>query len=343
MNRNHYRLASTTAAFLLVSAGLLAFHGRPVSAISSLEKAKLVAIDGAAFDYFGGSVAIRGDTAVVGAFRANSPVDSSGAAYVFKFDGRSWNQIAKLAASDAHAHDFFGRSVAMDGDRIVVGALQDDDAGSSSGSAYVFQFTGTEWVEQTKLIASDGDPSDWFSWSLAISGDTIIVGAPNEDEAGADSGAAYIYHFDGVTWVEQAKLTSVRAGGDHFGYSVDIFRDTTIIGAYGDDDGGSNSGTAYIFQFDGTEWEQKVKLKATDTIENIYFGTAVAIHEGQAIVGALLGYGVDFNSGAAYIFQVEEMEWNQGAKIYASDGGTWGLFWIQRYDPGRCGCCGGRI
>ena len=209
------------------------------------EQQKLTASDGAAVDYFGITVSISGDIAIVGAHKSDTPGFDSGSAYVFVRSGTTWTEQQKLTPSDGAAGDIFGNSVSISGDTAIIGAYGDDDNGSDSGSAYVFVRSGTTWTEQQKLTASDGAASDWFGFSVSISGDTAIVGA-YEDDSG--EGSAYVFVRSGTTWTEQQKLTaSDGAASDSFGRSVSISGDTAIIGAFGDDDDGSNSGSAYVF------------------------------------------------------------------------------------------------
>jgi ribonuclease BN (tRNA processing enzyme) len=143
-----------------------------VPAEADFEETKVTASDGASADQFGKSVAVSGDTAVVGAFFDDDNGTDSGSAYVFRYDGSDWAEEAKVTASDGVADDDFGFSVAISGDTAVVGAPQDDDNGSSSGSAYVFRYDGSDWAEETKLTASDGVADDRFGNSIAVSGDS---------------------------------------------------------------------------------------------------------------------------------------------------------------------------
>ena len=139
----------------------------------------------------------------------------------------------------------------ISGDTAVVGAILDDDNGSASGSAYVFTRTGTTWTEEAKLTASDAAFDDVFGESVTVSGDTAVVGAPGDDDAGTNSGSAYVFTRGGSTWTQQAKLTASDAAfGDSFGASVTVSGDTAVVGARGDDDAGSASGSAYVFRFD---------------------------------------------------------------------------------------------
>ena len=225
--------------------------------------AKLTAADAATGDKFGYSVAIEGDTIVVGAYRdgntSGAPyyVGGTGAAYVYRTTdgGATYNQVAKLTASDAASYDYFGCSVAIDGDTIVVGAYQFT---TGPGKAYIFQTDdgGATYGQVAKLTASDAEDDDYFGWSVAIDGATIVVAAKWDDDAGDKSGSAYVFRssdgWDGGTTYDQvAKLTAADgAANDAFGGSVAIDGDTIVVGACCDDDGGSNSGSAYVFEDD---------------------------------------------------------------------------------------------
>jgi len=215
---------------------------------------KLIASDGAAVDFFGISVSLSGDTALIGAQLDDDKGSASGSAYVFVRDPltSSWTQEDKLiAASDGAAFDQFGFSVSLSGDTALIGAFADDDAGSGSGSAYVFFRTGTSWAQQAKLTASDGAAFDVFGISVSVNGDTAVIGARLDDDKGTNSGSAYFFLRDPLTssWSEEAKLiASDGAADDRFGNSVSIDGDTAVIGANFNDDAGSQSGSAYIFE-----------------------------------------------------------------------------------------------
>ena len=206
------------------------------------EQQKLTASDAAPNDDFGTSVALSGDTAVVGAPFDDDAGSASGSAYVFVRSGTRWSQQQKLTASDAAPNDDFGLAVAVSGDTAVVGAIGDDDAGRVSGAAYVFVRSGTRWSQQQKLTASDAASNDLFGISVAVSGDTAVVGARGDDDAGGvNSGAAYVFVRSGTRWSEQQKLTaSDAAAGIRFGNSVAVSGDTAVVGAFEDD-------SAYVF------------------------------------------------------------------------------------------------
>jgi len=289
------------------------------------QQAKLTASDGAAFDQFGNSVAIAGDTIVVCApWGDTDNGDTSGSAYVFTLTGTTWTEQAKLTASDGAAGDEFGRSVAIAGDTIVVGARLDDDNGENSGSAYVFTRTGTTWMEQAKLTASDGAEGDWSGFSVAISGDTIVVGAWMDDDNGTSSGSAHVYTRTEATWMEQAKLTaSDAAANDNFGISVAIAGDTIVVGAdsTGIGNGITDSGSAYVYSLTGTSWTEQAKLRASNPVLGDQFGTSVAISGNTIVVGALENaLAGTTGSGSSYVFTRTGTTWMEQAKLTASDG-----------------------
>ena len=228
---------------------ILVMAGAAHAAIDPAKVQKLLAGDGTNDNYFGYSVAISGDTAVIGAYGVDKSylVKSVGAAYIFirAADG-TWSQQAKLIATDGADSDLFGISVAVSGDTAVIGADSDDDKGSFSGSAYVFiRAADGTWSQQAKLTAVNGSAHYGFGISVSVSGDTAVIGAASNDSF---KGLAYVFTRVGETWSQQAKLTAAdRADDDWFGYSVSVSGGTAVIGAYNDDDKGIDSGSAYVF------------------------------------------------------------------------------------------------
>jgi len=280
---------------------------------------KIVASDGAADDYFGYSVAISGNYAIVGAYQDDDNGTDSGSAYIFNVTTGA--ELHKLVPSDGAANDIFGISVAIDGNYAIVGARQDDDNGSNSGSAYIFNVT--TGAELHKLTASDGVAGDNFGHSVAIDGNYAIVGARQDDDNGTTSGSAYIFNV--TTGAELHKLlASDGASYDYFGNSVAISGNYAIVGARYDDDNGSNSGSAYIFNV--TTGAELHKLTASDGAADDYFGESVAISGNYAIVVAYADDDKGSNSGSVYIFNV-----NTGAELHkltASDGAESDYFGI---------------
>ncbi len=178
---------------------------------------KLLAPDGAAGDFFGGSVSVNGDAAVVGAFTDDDAGFNSGSAYVFGRDvggTDNWGFVKKLVAPDGAGADLFGMSIATDGVAAVVGAHSDDDAGSDSGSAYVFARDAggvDNWGFVRKLLAPDGAAEDTFGYAVTADGDTAVVGAFNDDDAGSKSGSAHV--FGGLKFVDLALADCDGSGG----------------------------------------------------------------------------------------------------------------------------------
>ncbi len=284
------------------------------------QQARITAADSAGADMFGFSVSIDGAYAIVGAQHDDDAGSSSGSAYIFVRSGATWTQQARITAGDAAAGDQFGRSVAISGDYAIVGAQSDDDAGSRSGSAYVFVRSGTTWTQQAKITAADAAADDRFGYSVAISGDTAIIGADLDDDAGTASGSAYVFVRSGAIWTQQAKITAADAAtGDSFGSSVAISGESVIVGAAHDDDAGSRSGSVYVFVRSGTAWTQQAKITAADAAAGDDFGFSVAISGESAVVGAYMDDDAGSGSGSAYVFVRSGATWTQQAKITATD------------------------
>lgn len=292
-----------------------------------VEQAKLLANDGVSNDFFGYSVALSKDTAVIGAFKVDDDKRGKdvGAAYVFIRANNTWIQQAKLMAADGEAEDTFAGNVALSGDTAVVGVIRDDDKvnGQDSGSAYVFIRTGSHWSLQAKLTAIDGSAGDSFGYGIGIFGDTLVLSAPHDDDNGNSSGSAYIFTRKGETWSQQAKITAQDATeGDVFGISVAIFGDSILVGADLNEEKGFNAGAAYVFTRTGDSWTQQAKLTANDGAQGDLFGVRVALEENTALISARRDddniMGVD--SGSAYIFTRVGNTWGQQVKLKAPDG-----------------------
>jgi len=368
--------------FVLVFAGMNPASGQ----CRMREAAQLIADDGTEGDYFGYSVDLSAERMVLGAYRDDDNGSNSGSVYVYRLDGDNWVQEAKLLASDGESDDWFGWSVAISGDIIVVSATGDRDAGHWTGSVYIFRYDGENWIERSKLLA-DGTGYYWeeFGFDVAISADanSVLIGANKANDNGFKSGAAYIYRYHGFDWIQQAKLlasdgvelatfgnsvaisedgnnafigapgkdiTGYTAGlvylfefdsgqwlekqkllasdaahGDHFGHSLALFGDTLVVGAYGDDgvepnDLYCNSGSAYIYNYDGTNWTEQAKLDVPDGSCRNQFGWAVDVFDNTVVVGAPDGHWeTTYGPGCAYIFGFDGFNWTAKAKLACSD------------------------
>ena len=351
-----------------------------ITAVRLSQQAYAKASNAQSNDQFGYSLALSDTTLVVGAPRESSSAtgidgnasdnsaSQSGAVYVFTRSGTTWNQQAYLKASNTDASDGFGGAVAISGDTLVVGAAgegsnttgvngnQADNSALASGAVYVFTRSGTIWSQQAYLKASNTDASDWFGSAVAISGDTLVVGARGEgsnatgvngnqaDNSAPGSGAAYVFIRSGTTWSQQAYLKASSTGAsDHFGCAAAISGDTLVVGALDEDssatgvngnasdNSASSSGAGYVFTRSGTTWSQQAYLKASNTNNNDRFGSGVAVAGDTIAVGAYgessSATGLNGNqwdnsapgSGAVYVFTRSGATWSQQAYLKASN------------------------
>jgi len=266
------------------------------------QQQKIQASDAQADDWFGNSVSIYGDTAIVCAVGEDTGGSNAGAAYIFTRSGSTWTQQQKIQAYDEEANDQFGNSVSIYGDTAIVGAVHENAGGSDAGAAYIFTRSDTVWTQQQKIQASDTQAASQFGYSVSIYGDTAIVGSKDEDTGGNDVGAAYIFTRSGSTWTQQQKIQASDAqAADQFGYSVSIYGDTAIVGAWWEDAGGSNAGAAYIFTRTGSTWTQQQKMVAQGAEASDQYGYSVAIYDGTVIIGANLEDEKGADAGAAFI------------------------------------------
>lgn len=268
---------------------------------------------------FGYSVDVDGDVALVGEMWDDENGSDSGSAYVVDHTDGGWSRATKLTASDGGPNDLFGFSVVVEDDVAVVGAVGDE-------SAYVFERSGGTWSETAKLTAADGGSDEAaFGGAVALSEDVVIVGAQDDGENGVQAGAAYVFESSGGTWSRTAKLMAADgATGDRFGGDVAVGGDVALVGAWADDDEGSDSGSTYVFEESGGVWSQTAKLTAADGATNDRFGGDVAV-EGSLAVIAAGGDGLHEGIGAAYVFD-GRTGWSLVAKLAASDGGPTDFF-----------------
>ena len=287
---------------------------------------KLTANDGAAYDHFGWSVAISGDKVAVGAYGDDDHGESSGSVYIYDLSSGEGTQQdvldsqIKLTADDGAVNDYFGKSVSISGDHVIVGAYADDDKGDSSGSVYIYDLSNGEGTQQDvldsqiKLTASDEATNDNFGYSVAISGDRIVVGAYADDDKGASSGSVYIYDLSNGEGTQQDVLDSQikltandGAAYDYFGCSVAISGDKVAVGAYAEEE---SSGSVYIYDLangEGTESDvraSEIKLMASDRAEGDSFGESVSISGDKVAVGAPDDDDKGETSGSAYIYDL---------------------------------------
>ena len=263
-------------------------------------------------DCFGYSVAIYGDTILIGAPQDYEHHSLQGTAFVYEYDGVSWNQTARLAPVDSSInHMYFGASVALEGNRAMIGAYQGNGA---AGSAYIFERSGSVWSEVARLTASDAEVLDHFGISVALSGDWALVGAHRKGN-GSPYGAAYAFQHT-TTWNEVAKIVpSDPTPGKLFGWSVAMSGSTAVVGAYRDDSVGSGTGAAYVFEESGSIWTQTEKILAPDRSPDDNFGESVSIRGNTIAVGANAD-----GAGSVYVLTRDSSDWLHAAKLLATDG-----------------------
>jgi hypothetical protein len=299
-----------------------------------LQQAELTPSDAQGGEFFGLAAAVSGKTIVVGAlYKTVGSNQNQGAAYVFAESGGTWTQQAELTASDGALGDYFGRSVAVSGSTIIVGAT-DHTVGSNTwqGAAYVFTESGGTWTQQAELTSSDGDAYDAFGISVAVDGSTAVVGAPNHPASGQFNpgpGAAYVFVKSDGKWKQQAELTASDGDDfDTFGYSVAVSGSTVVAGSpnhpYVSKEPGP--GAAYAFVKSDGIWSQQAEMTSSDGVPYDRFGNSVAVDGGTAVAGAnchpaaVIAGNLYCGPGAAYVFAQSETIWSQQAELLASDG-----------------------
>jgi hypothetical protein len=288
---------------------------------------ELTALDGAANDLFGTSVAVNGNTIVVGAsgHQVGSRA-SQGAAYVYVLSGGTWTLQQELTAPDGAANDAFGYSVAINGNTLVVGAwTRTLGSNAHQGVAYVFARVGSLWTQQgPDLISHDGATNDNFGSAVAIQGSTVVVGADGHPGSTMSQGAAYVFGLQGGTWTQQQELDVL--GSNTFGKSVALDGNTIVIGSSGDQVGSNPSqGAAYVFALQGSSWTEQQKLTSQDGAANDDFGESVGISGNTVLIGAgghlemVKGEDIPLVSGgAAYVFVNNGGLWTQEQELTVS-------------------------
>jgi len=276
----------------------------------------LMASDGLANDQFGASVALAGNTIVVGAPRADSgAVTDVGAAYVFVRSGTTWSQQARLGASDALAADRLGISVSTDGATVVAGAYLDDTAaGANAGSVYIYTVSGTTWSQAAHLFASDASAGDFYGSAVGISGGTIAVGAASDDIGTAmNAGSAYVYTGASSAWAEQAHLIRTDIDvSESLGASLSLQNDTLAVGA---PLRASSQGSVAIFNRTGTTWTQGPRLVPAAALGDAV-GSSVALNGNMLVTGT----GAAAIPGYVAVFQLSGGTWSEAGHVVAADG-----------------------
>ncbi|HZH15304.1 MAG TPA: hypothetical protein VE057_13205 [Archangium sp.] len=289
-------------------------------------------------DSFGQAVAMAGEVIVIGAPFGKSGDISTGAVSVFERRGAGcdWVEQARLTPEGAGG-GLFGAAVATDGTRVVVGAF--DMGARKEGAVYVYSKQKESWTLEASLSASDRIAYAHFGISVALSGDTLLVGADTDGTQGDAAGAAYVFVYKDGRWSEQAKLLASQGDEfDFFGYSVELQQDTAVIGAHLDEDSGGthSSGAVYVFSRSGEDWREQARLVPADNHPGGAFGISVALAGDTLVAGAYQNGDKGRNAGAVYVFQQADEGWREVSKLYregASAEEEFG-FWVDLSETG---------
>ena len=271
---------------------------------------KIVASDGDLDDRFGKAVSLSENWLAIGANRDDDNGSNSGSVYIYNYENSQILEEHKILAFDGDYSDYFGKSLAIDNNWLVVGALYDDVNGEKSGSVYVYYYDGIDWQFHTKLIPPDGAPYDRFGYSVDIDDDYIVVGAVYDDDMGEDSGSVYLYTNESDSWVLKTKLySSNHEEGDFFGFSVSININRLAVGSVYNDQNGINSGSVTLFKYEN-DWEEQQIILAPDGQEYDLFGNDVDIYNNRMIIGAFHKDDEYMNSGSVYIYTFSDELFN---------------------------------
>ncbi len=286
-----------------------------------IERKKITPADGSQDDFFGRSVALDGKYLFCGAPGDDDVFENAGSVYVYEKTGIDWTFRQEIVPDDAGSNDWFGWSIDVKDRWAVIGSPLNDENGNDSGAVYVYCRLENLWVLNQKIIVQDGEPNDWFGWSTSLDGNFILSGSPYNDNWGNDAGAVYVFSYNGQIWIERQKIVTIDAGpGNYFGWSVSLDLPNALIGAYRDDDNGLESGSAYIYHFNGFAWLMKQKLTAFDGASNDWFGWSVSLDGSNAVIGA---FGDDMDSmndcGSIYVYKEQISSWGFLHKINAID------------------------
>lgn len=280
---------------------------------------KILASDGGYGDNFGTAVSISGDTLLIGAPYHDWTGGNSGAAYVYVKTASGWNLQAELGGGVTVAGDTFGYSVCLSGDRAVVGAPRHVVPTGTPGAAHVYERTGSVWTHQAELISSGVMGGDDFGFAVTLHGDTLVVGARYENAGASIAGAAYVFRWNGSSWIEEARLTPYPPHYyGRFGCSVSLSGETLLVG----EDWYQGLGTAHVFERAGTTWTETAALMGDDSESGDMFGCSVCLDGDTALVGAIRDDAPDHYSGSAYVLVRSGASWVQQAKLVSSAPGS---------------------
>lgn len=278
-------------------------------------ESRLTAPDADSFDFFGSAVSLDGNLALIGAPGDDAIKKDSGSAYTFARGPQGWSFQSKLTAFDGWESDHFGNAVSLDGDRALIGAYSDYANAVDSGSAYVLRRENGHWISEAKLYLPDGAISDQFGYSVSLSGQHALIGAPQFEEEGFNTGGAFVYKRNQNEWsLLKRLLPTGLSDWDEFGRSVSMEAGRALVGAPGDDETRFNSGAAYVY--DVATRTIATKLRSPQSETGARLGTSVAVSEGSFLVGAPTA-GL---AGSAYLFADDPSSWSDPIALKPADG-----------------------
>ncbi len=282
---------------------------------------KLIANDGKYGDGFGSSLSMSGDRIVIGAkYYDDAIYENRGTAYIFELDDSTglWNQTHKLFAQDRSSNDYFGSSISIVDNKIIIGAPNEGDFPNwESGSAYIFELINNVWIETAKLKASDVDKNDFFGSSVTLISNKALIGSPGNDDHGNASGSAYIFDYDTSTdnWIETIKLTASDAmDSGRFGAKVNLIENRALIGGYG-----FQNSSAYVFEFDTVQnsWSETALFNVDNVSGASKFAQSVSLGENKILLGARSN---DDHKGIVFVYKNVNQNWVLINSLKASDG-----------------------
>ncbi len=276
--------------------------------------------DGIASDSFGNAVSLQDNRAAVAAVNDVSD-NSNGTVYIYDYIDGFWKFTSKIKPAISKFKDYFGHSVSLSGDRLLVGASGVDETGVHNGAAYIFELIDGKWTEVITLYPDSLGEKEYFGSSVSLVGNTALIGAYGNDEKNINSGAVYVYNFDGSSWQLSHKLFATDSDeGDLFGYRVKLSgKNTALISAVLDDEGEVDSGAAYVFELLNGTWRQSGKLLPNAPQEQQWFSYSMDIDNDVIVIGSPLYNSSSINSGKTYVYQKNNSQWTLSQQLTGED------------------------
>ncbi len=268
-------------------------------------------------DYFGSSVAIYGDTCIIGAYQEDTGGSAAGSVYIYTRSGTTWSLQQEIHNPSPTADDKFGYRVSIYSDSCIIGAYLEDTGEDDAGSVYIYTRSGTTWSLEQEINNPSPVADDKFGDRVSIYGDTCIISAYGDDTGESSAGSVYIYTRSGTTWsLEQEINNPSPTADDYFGYSVSIYGDTCIISASHEDTGFDQAGSVYIYTRSGTTWSLEQEIHNPSPTADDRFGFSVSIYSDTCIISASYEDTGESGAGSAYIYTRSGTSWSLEQEIH---------------------------